>query len=127
MQTEVVSELEDFDPENKFAYVLRINGVAYRAGVVKNTSESYDWDIPGLMSYLRRRGFWTQVSTRMLDFTKLNSEIAHGNISKTELKKFMIPKPKRDSYIRFDLDKNRGEHSGGHVIEKGRGKGQKTS
>ena len=125
-QRELVNVLSDIDPENKLAYLFRMDGTDYRAIVVKDKGESYDWDIPGLMTYLRKHNLWMSVSTRMLDFQKLNSEIAHDTTLQTALSGFMITRKSREPHVRIDVNKNKGVRGGQVVVKKSRGKGQET-
>lgn len=99
-QREALPLLLKYDPEDD-GVTVEAWGQRYEAHYQQNrTPES--WDMEKLVPWLKANGHWPYVVTEILDQSKLEAEIRAGNISRREIRKFLIKGTPPRPFIRFD-------------------------
>lgn len=63
-------------------------------------SSEWTWDAAPLVEWLKDNGFFDRVSVTVVDPEKLESEMAVGNIKRSDLEKFQVEK-ERSPYVKF--------------------------
>lgn len=71
----------------------------YAAFACKPSSE-WTWDAALLVEWLKENGVFDRVSVTVVDPEKLESEMAAGNIKRSDLDKFQVEK-ERSAYVKF--------------------------
>lgn len=71
----------------------------YAAFACKPQSEMI-WDAAPLVEWLKENGVFDRVSVTVVDPEKLESEMAAGNIKRSDLDKFQVEK-ERSAYVKF--------------------------
>lgn len=102
-QNQALPLLAKEDPENK-GVPVEVYGQLYEAHIQQNRTPEF-WDMEKLVPWLKKNGHWAYVMTEVLDQAKLDAEIKAGNISRREIRKFMLKGTPPRPFIRFDRKK----------------------
>lgn len=102
-QKEALPLLHKYDPEDEGVSV-EVWGQLFEAHYQQNRTPEH-WDMEKLVPWLKKTGLWARVMTEVLDQAKLEAEIRAGNISRREVRKFLVKGNPPRPFIRFDRKK----------------------
>lgn len=71
------------------------------AAFAQQNAAPENWDLEKLVPYLREQGMLAAVQTTFIDPKKLESEIQQGNISRAEVRQFIIVGKQPAAFVRF--------------------------
>lgn len=97
--TDALSDLVAVDGLNGDGVRFEYGDKEYAAFVCQPEPERI-WDSAPLVEWLKDNGFWDSVSVTVVDPEKLESEMAAGNIKRSDLDGFQIEK-QRSAYVKF--------------------------